>query len=565
MRTPLWLVPCLALNLAAAAPLPLAAPIRRVRLHPDEAWVTRAGAVRLAGAGVHRLLLADLPQGLGVDDVRVAARGPEGTRLGDLSLAAEPRKLAETPEYKALRAQWETARDRVDALEAEGEALARELAFLGGLQAAYDKEVSARLASALPPAAAVVDLSRGLQGRTADVLTRDRRRKRDLETAREDYRRLDQELRQRASERSASPTRAVLEVTVPQAGEVLVEFTYRVRKARWTPAYEARLAADGSRLDLALYANVNQDTGEDWSGVRLEITNARASRSLAVARYQGPVLVGSAEPDPILKAMPLNGRNFTEVVALAPGVAQNQIVPEVAPRRLPSPPAAAAEAEASALEEARGLASAWSLEGDKDIPADNEPHRFRMLSRELKPELGLVATPRLDPTVTRVARFPVPEGLPLFPGSPVVHYAGSQRIGQAPLVLPEPSAPFQFGFGPYRGVRVELRRLDARKDSVGTFSKETQWSLRERIEVANDTAEPVQVQILDRDLRAATDKVKLTPLADATPAKDSGLPGVRRWDLDVPARGKGTVNLGVQIRIPAGQVLTGLDSLNLPN
>lgn len=563
MRSSLWLVPCLSLTLVAEAPLPLSAPIRRVRLHPDEAWVTRSGEARLVTAGVHRLMLADLPQGLGVDDVRVAAKGPEGTRLGDLSLAADPRKLTETADYKTLRGQWETARDRVDALEAEGDALAREAVFLNGLQAAYDKDLSARLGSAPPQAAAVVDLSKGLEGRTVEVLTRDRRRRRELETARDDFRRLDAELKQRAAERSASPSRAVVEVSVPRAGEVTVEFTYRVRKARWTAAYEARLAADGRKLDLALYANVRQDTGEDWSGVQVEITNARASRSLAVARYDGPVTVG-CQANELLDAVPLNGRNFTEVVALAPGVTQNTMLPR-ATMAAPAPPKPAQEAEAVPLEEARGLASAWALEGGKDIPADNEPHRFRVLGRELAPELGLVATPRLDPTVVRVARFPVPEGLPLFPGAPVVHYAGSQRIGQAPLALPAAGLPFQFGFGPYRGVRVELRRLDARKDTVGTFSKESQWTLKERIEVANDTAEPVRVELLDRDLRAASDKVKLTPTADAAPAKDGGLPGVRRWDLDVPARGKAGVALGVQIRIPAGQVLTGLEGLNLPD
>ena len=246
------------------------------------------------------------------------------------------------------------------------------------------------------------------------------------------------------------------------------------------------------------------------------------------------------------------------VASPAPAVAQNYMVNATATVE------AVAEPQAAPLEEAQGLAATWSLDGPKDIPADQEPHRFRMLSRDLDPGLALVATPRLDPTVVRVARFPVPAGLPLFPGAPVTHYAGTQRVGQAALELPAPGAPFQFGFGPYRGVRVELRRVDALREAVGTFTKETQWTLRERLEVANDTAEPVQVELQDRELKPASDKIRVTTLAEATPSKEGAVPGVRVWVLPVPAKGKGSVTLATQIRIPAGETLSGGEDLHLP-
>ena len=122
MRLPI-LLPFLALRLLAAAPLPMAAPIQSVRLHPDEAWVTRIGHAHAAAAGSITFLIRDLPPGLGLDDVRVAARGPQGTRLGDLVLAAEVRKVTESPEFRALKKEREEARDRQDALEAGGEVL----------------------------------------------------------------------------------------------------------------------------------------------------------------------------------------------------------------------------------------------------------------------------------------------------------------------------------------------------------------------------------------------------------------------------------------------------------
>jgi len=537
------------------------APIQKVRLHPDEAWVTRIGKAHLTKAGVHRLLLKELPAGLTMDDVRVSAKGPQGSRLGDLSVGSEVRKVTETPEYQALKKERESLRDRQDALEAEGEALAQELVFLKNLQAAHDKELSGRMTYALPGAAAVVELSKGIQSRLAEVLTRDRKRKRDIERLREEANRLDQELRQRAAERTTSPSQALIEIAIPAAGDVEVELTYRTRQARWEPAYEARLSADGRKVELILFASVRQNSGEDWSNVLLEVTNTRASRSLTLAAYGGAQQVTYSDTAPYTARARGNAAAATvEVVSAssnfsAPAPAQNTYLVDGAD---------VADGEARAVEETQGLAATWSMEGVKEVPADNEPHRFRVLSRDLEPTLALAAVPRLDPTVYRVARFPVPSGIPLFPGSPVVHYAGTQRVGLASLEMPAPGKPLQLGFGPFRGVRVALQRLDAKKEMVGTFTKETQWTLRERFEISNETEETVLVELQDRELKATNDKVKITVLPESTPSQEGTVPGVRAWPLKLAAKTSGKVLLSTQIRTPVGGYVSGLGNLRLP-
>jgi uncharacterized protein (TIGR02231 family) len=555
-----WLLPCIAIQLAAQSPIQVAAPIRKVRLHPDEAWVTRIGHVKLAAAGLHRLALADLPAGLSMDDVRIAAKAPQGSSLGDLSLAAEVRKVTETPEYKALKAECEGARDKVEALEAEGEALAQEQSFLKGIQASHDKELSGRLPFALPGPAAVVDLSKGIQGRLTEVLTRDRRRRHDLEKAREEARRLEQELRQRGAERNASPTRAVVEVQASRAGDVEVELSYRTRRARWDPGYEARLG-EGGKVELVLFATVKQDTGEDWNGVQVEVTNARSGRSLTLARFAGPQVVTYSDAPPMAHkarmARAQSGAAVEVLAEMAPGVAapapaaQNTFVDAV-------------EQESAPAEETEGIAATWSLEGSKEVPADDAPHKFRILSKTLDPELALVAVPRLDPTVYRVARFPVPGGLPLFPGAPVVHFAGTQRVGQAALELPAPGKPIQLGFGPFRGVRVGLQRVDARKEQAGTFTKDNQWVLKERLEVTNDTESPWEVEVQDRELKAGVDKVKITTQAEGAPAKEGPAPGVRAWTFKLGPKATGVLDLTTQVRVPQGGYVNGLGNLKLP-
>ncbi len=561
------------LCLALAAQTVVDAPIARVRLHPDEAWVTRVGQARITGAGTAKLVIKDLPPGLGLDDLRISAKGPEGSKLGDLGVSAEVRVVTETPEYMALLKEREALRDRRDALEAEGESLQQELNFLRGLAAAYDKDISVKMAASAPNAATVVELSKGLGTRQNEILGRERKRRRELEKLSEEEGRLNAELAKRSGGSREAPSRATVEVTVPRAGDVELELSYRTRAARWTPAYEARLGSDRKKLELVLYAAITQRSGEDWEGVKVEITNARASRSLAVPKYAKAQEAGWAA---FLSQS--RSREVSVIAAVAPGIAggssaQNQYLLDGADSKdtgagfstLPPPPPmeSAEDAPAQTLEEAQGLATTFVLDGTKEVPADGEPHRFKVVAKDLAPDLHLLASPRLDPTVYQVARFATPSGIPLFPGAAIVQFAGTARLGQTHLVMPLPGQPFELGFGPYRGLRASYTRVDAKKEQVGTFTKERQWTLREKLEVANDTAEPLEVEVQDRVLKSTVEQLKIAATPDTTPGEERQ-PGVRTWVVKLGAKEGATVTLGTVIKAPMEGVLTGLEGLRLP-
>ena len=145
MRSSL-LISCLTVCLAAQGPITLKAPIQRVRLHPDEAWITRIGKTTLPEAGTHHLQLSDLPSGLRLDDLQVSAKGPTGTRLGDVTVRGEPREVTATPEWKQLEADREALRVRRDTMESQLASIRQAQACLKGRMAAHVKELEGRLA-----------------------------------------------------------------------------------------------------------------------------------------------------------------------------------------------------------------------------------------------------------------------------------------------------------------------------------------------------------------------------------------------------------------------------------
>ena len=246
-------------------------------------------------------------------------------------------------------------------------------------------------------------------------------------------------------------------------------------------------------------------------------------------------------------------------MAYARATAQNQYLSEAVAPPPPPAPIEAHESSASVIEEATGLAATFLVDGRKDVPSDGEPHRFKVQGRELTPELAIFTSPRLDPTGYLLARFAAPSGLPLFPGSPVLRFAGNQRLGEAPLAVPAAGQPFAQGFGPYKSMRVAFQKLDRKQEAVGTFTKERQWTLRERIELANDGTEPIEIEVQDRILKSGSDQVKITLLGDFTPGWTEPLPGVRSWRLKLGAKESRQLELPLMVRAPKEGVLSGLD------
>lgn len=556
----LWLLPCLTLTLAAQDAVLVSASISSVKLYPDEAWVTRIGRARVDAGGTHRLQIADLPAGLTLDDVQVSAKGPTGSRLGDVTVSQDTRTVSETPEWKQLQVDREALQDKADGLHSQSEAVRQEIAFLEGIQAAQGKELGARMTTAAPSLGPVVAFGQGLQTRLAQLMLQERKLKRDLSKTSDEQKRLDAEQSRLSGQNRVAPSKIAVELTTPTAGPVEVQLSYRTRKARWSPVYEARLSEDHAKLDLVLFAAVTQKSGEDWTGVRLEISNAKPSQSLDMPGYSGAQEVGWMVPAPPPPAPPTTqgralsmeqmssipkGRDFTSTANFAPGVVESGF--------------GDASSGNATLQEASGLSLTLRLEGTKDVPSDGDAHRFKLMDQAVTPALALVTTPRLDATVYQVARFQAPSSLPIFPGAMLVQYAGAQRLGQSPLMQPTAGQPYQLGFGPYQGLRVTFRRVDHKQETVGAFSKDRQWTLRDRLEIASEITAPVDIEVQDRVLKSTIETVKITDLPDTTPGAKETLPGVRTWTIHLEPGQTTGITVATQVRGPLNGILTGLD------
>ena len=599
MRTH-WLLPCLPLMLAAGTPVPVSTSIQKVRLHPDEAWVTRLGRIHIDQSGTVRLRVPNLPDGLGLDDVRVQASGPEGTSLGEIRVGPEADKKPETPEAKALLARLEELHLRKTTLDAQQQAATQAGTFLGSYQDALSKGSGDKL----NPGPGIIDFSRSLETRIAELQIQSDARAKELASVDEETKRLESEWQalQGKLGNDRTPSQVTVELLLPQAGDVELELATRTKQARWKPSYEARVNANG-RVDITLYAAITQASGEDWNGVQMELSNANSETSKEPPRFNGSPSLGWKAPAPVFPpgTRVINGGSATvnivgtastasilDATSSAVGVnVTSDPIRSTAVYTPPPPPQPVLEYGAPMIAEASGLFSIYKLDGAKDVPSDGESRRFKVTSVDSPARMVVVVAPRLDTTAFQVARFDIPAKLPLFPGSPVNRFYGSQRLGQGQLDIPPAGQPMELNLGPFQGLRAQLvnqartnpyqkteyvltrqtqgsSSRQSLKEEVRTTGQDRVWDLKDAFILSNDTEQPLDVELQDRLIQSSHESIKVEMAPDTTPgSEERPSQSLRAWTLRLDPRSQKTVTEDIQIHAPKDGDVVGLGALNL--
>lgn len=268
----------------------------------DAVTVYAKGAVctRLAkvqGAGVRQVRVGGLPLSMHAGSLRARVVGDAARVLDvrpgwDVELGSETDVAAE---QKAL----ETAAAEVARLQSELQRVERDIAELTKL-----KPVFPATKPGDPPRSAPVEALLKAAEFVSTELDKRFAARRALNEQLEDARNELELRRRRLSEASASVrtqrarvTRAAVVTLSEGAADVELAVEYFVPGARWAPSYALRLDKGMTAGTLAMRAAVAQDTGEDWSQVRLSLSTAALDRRTALPELKS-LRIGRAQPAP---------------------------------------------------------------------------------------------------------------------------------------------------------------------------------------------------------------------------------------------------------------------------
>lgn len=427
-----------------------ALPVTAVTCMEDRAQVERTGEVELT-AGVGRLRIGPVTP-LTVDrSLRADFAAPEGADAGARVVDARVvRRYTPVPPGEPGRDASELRRE-VHALERES---AEAKLLRQRLEAALEVVGQAR-------ADLYRDIRQGAGGGDADperwadrldrVESEAEPRIAELLKLRRRLHDIGEELREarealKAAESEPQQLTAYLDLVVEaeRDGAAELHVSALVPCALWRPAYRATLADDRATVHLETDAFVWQQTGEDWTGVRLTLSTARPTLAATPPELADDVLTlrdRSAEERRTVE-VDLREEEIRDVGAAAAG----------GPAALPG---------IGDGGDVRVLRAPHPV----TVPSGNRPHRVHLTAFTAPCEVENTCAPELSPLVVTVARLANTSGHVLLAG-PVDLVRGSGFVGRGRLEFAGAGEEFTVPFGSEDTFRV-VRHTEESRDTTG--------------------------------------------------------------------------------------------------
>lgn len=259
--------------------------IDNVKVYAAGATITRVADLGLGvGEVPEHVELAGLPLALDDSSVRVRVEAEPGTSTAiatdvRIGLSVPPRQEVQHPptdeEVREAKAEVRRLEDAIALID-------NEIAVLHQLEVPKRPEGEKGKAPPSSPMGARLALAHFKDEQVRFRIQERRDTKEKLRQAKDNLNDLLQKQARASSAREVRPheLRKTAIIRLSYEGEpstltgqrLIVE--YFVPGARWTPTYVCRLDSAGNQAAIAVRAFICQRTGEDWSGVRLELSTA---------------------------------------------------------------------------------------------------------------------------------------------------------------------------------------------------------------------------------------------------------------------------------------------------
>ena len=530
--------------------------ITAVTVYADRAAVTRTASVELP-AGASTVVLTGLPESLFPDSLRA-----EGETQGDVVLGAIENKIVSSAELAAprereLNDKLQGLNDQRALLAADQQALQSKQQFLttltqqGSLRAreniaAIDLKPEQWSGAAETVGKNLADTLRALAGKAVEL------------------RQIDEQVAAVQTELSQLQTgaRNAYQVKVPLESHgttrLTLRITYQVPNAFWAPIYDARLDTSNGKLALTQFGNVRQQTGEDWSDVKLTLSTAQPARNATLPPLY-PMWVSLYDPR-------VEGRMARRAEMEMDSARSNMVGMADAPAAVmameapaPAPVMKQATFQAATLN-AGGYVSEYVIPGTADILADGTGKKVMIGNLEVSSKLVAKIKPLVDQQAYLVALTKLGGETPLLPGRANLFRDGA-FIGTSDLAMLRPGEETDIGFGIDDQMVVKYNVI---KDEAGEDGVISRDSTRTRItvtEVQNLHKTPVAVAVLQTIPSSQNEDIKVQVLPETRTGYDKDvdhITGQLRWNFTLQPQQKDEVRLGWSLSWPKGQSLTGL-------
>lgn len=499
----------------------VASRITQVTVSPGSATVERTARV---AAGARSAVFRCLPASIDTASLQIAAG--TGVRVGEFKITTEDRDVAAGC-ASPLDGRIQDLEDQLAAVRAETASLQLVNRYLQGVAGNAGSAADTPPPDRRPAAGPAAAVSPGQIGATADALrktsldalTRSHALKRRQEALELALKPLVAERNRNAGGPRARAVSVAVHLAAEREGEL--RLSYQVRGPGWQPTYRAVLNSDTGAVVLERLALVAQNSGEDWTDVRLTLSTQAATRAT-----RGP----------------------------APGAWTLDVAPPPQPQmamaRLPAPAAPAAmAAPASVAEEAEPpsfdvtafagtYATQFAVPQRITVPSNGQRTTLALGTHNAAATLLTRAVPARQETAYLVAEIAPPPGA--WPAGPVGLYRDGAFIGNDTLDFAQDATAggrATLWFGADDQVIVQAEPPQETTGSAGFTGGRTERRTDRAYRVENRHARPIALQVLDAAPVSRNEKIEVESRYTPAPQDTAWnrTPGTIAWQQPLAA------------------------------
>ncbi|MEG4342707.1 mucoidy inhibitor MuiA family protein [Microcoleus sp. A003_D6] len=522
--------------------------ISEVTVYTDRALVTRRATVALTG-NERELAIASLPATLETESVRATGAGTVAVRLlgvrTETVFSSEPVAdgIAElTQQIQELQTQRRAINDKITARKIQ-------LKFVEGLSEKSVGFFSSSIAKqqvGLNETGELLNFLGTNYLKYVSAIAQHERQQHELDNQ---IQALKQNFQQVRTSHSQQSFNIIVAIEPSGSGNFELEISYVVMGARWTPLYDLRVNTTNNQINLNYLAEVNQNTGEAWTGVALTLSTAKPGMG---------TLPPKLEPWFIDTVHPKSAQTPEFMRTRSPQTAEpERAFAMMALSDAAAAPESIAAQTATATVSKEGGTVSFQVGGNTKIPSDGTPHKV-MVFREnypFKPEY--IAVPRLVSFAYLQAVVVNPlTGATLLPGKANI-FRDNTFVGTVQLENVSPGQEYKLNLGIDEGLKIE-RELVERQVDKKLIGQQRRMSYAYRLNVTNLRQVQVHLTLKEQLPVSRNEQIKVRSTL-TNPKIVAGEMGLLEWIMSLPPQAKQELYYQFVVEHPPELTVIGLD------
>ncbi len=524
--------------------------IASVMIYPDSVLVTRQAQVKLS-PGSNKVIFADIIPEVDENSLKVSLSENSGAKLLGAQLKQEYLEQVPSEQIQKLKDQIEAIEDDLKREQSLKSLLGEEKNYLDSIRFFSQGQLPKDLVTKTPSPAELEGtlkfLDAKLKENYATVMEVDLK-------ARELSNKL-QALRMEFSKISGGVQKLkrsiLVELEAAKAQSAMVSISFLVRGASWQPLYDARANFEKSEVELISYANVKQNTGDDWQNVDLSLSTARPSVGGNMP-YVEPWFLRPFQPQVYRenKVMALGGMRMKSAQYEAYDAAE-MAMPAAAPQVV------------YATSQEKGIAVVYTIPHKVSIKPDGTDNKLPVSTQMLKANFEYSAYPRAAASAFLGSRVVNAKDLQLL-GARVNVFLEGDFVGSSSIPDIAPGEEFDLYLGADENVKVKRELLEKKVDETiiaNIPSSTRKTNFKYKLTVENYKSRRIKVKLFeampipqDDRIKAKIDKVSLEPkVKDWKDRK-----GVWLWELELDPRQKQEIAYSFTVEHPRDMQIEGL-------